>query len=293
MGNAGDLLKHGVLAEIVRWQCEQGTSPRFIDLFGGEPWKEPVSPEVARRVRGLATSCALRAAQTEIENGRYYGSSWVVQRASTENSTVRVLTTDRKPERRKRLCDSGLAPITEDFPNADLSDSYAVFEDEVVPNAKNGDLVLIDPFAKFLPCRASTVVPQMARMTRRAGVLLFALNLNPENRFGQRFDKLLKKHLPGAWHLTCPPLHGTGVEGESKYRAEVTLAARWLSSGEVLWKRLVAFVEQLAGVLDLAAECIPLPNLAAREARERCRQDTSVVLQRIGRYAAPANTDII
>ena len=37
MGNAGDLLKHGVLAEFVRWRCESGRPGRFIDLFGGEP----------------------------------------------------------------------------------------------------------------------------------------------------------------------------------------------------------------------------------------------------------------
>ena len=259
MGNAGDLLKHGILAEVVRWQCEQGIQLRFIDLFGGEPWKEPVSREVARRVRGLATACALRAAQTGIDDGRYYGSGWVVRHvgtAVTGRGTVRVLTTDRDQERRKRLCDSGLSLLTEDFPNADLSDSYAVFENEVVPNTKDGDLALIDPFAEFLRYRA--VVPQMAKMARRAAVLLFALNRDPEDRVGRRFDNLLEEHLPGAWHLTCPRLHETGVEGESRHRAEVVLAARWLSSGDVLWKRLAAFAEQLAGVLDLAAECVPL-----------------------------------
>ena len=262
MGNAGDLLKHGVLAEVARWQCEQGIQLRFIDLFGGEPWEEPVSPEVARRVRGFATASALCTAQTGIEDGRYYGSGWVVQHVgeATESDTVRVLTTDRDQERRKRLCDSGLSLLTEDFPNADLSDSYAVFENNVVLNTKDGDLALIDPFAEFLRDRAPTVVPQIAKMAQRAAVLLFALNLNPENSVGRRFDKLLKKHLPGAWHLACPPLHGTGVEGESGYRAEVVLAARWLSSGDVdiLWKRLTAFAEQLAGVLYLAAECVPL-----------------------------------
>ena len=68
----------------------------------------------------------------------------------------------------------------------------------------------------------------------------------------------LRQFEPGAWQLTCPPLHDTGVQGESGYRAEVVLAARWLSSGDVLWKRLVAFAERLARVLDLAAEYVPL-----------------------------------
>ena len=50
MGNAGDLLKHGVLAEFVRWQRGLGIPLRFMDPFGGEPWGRPV-PEVERRVR--------------------------------------------------------------------------------------------------------------------------------------------------------------------------------------------------------------------------------------------------
>lgn len=56
MGNSGDLLKHGVLAEFVRWQCESRESFRFIDPFGGEPWSEPV-PEVVPRVLALPKDC--------------------------------------------------------------------------------------------------------------------------------------------------------------------------------------------------------------------------------------------
>ena len=102
MGNAGDLLKHGVLAEFVRWRCESGGSCRFIDLFGGEP-EGPAVAEVARRVRALPDG-ALRAAQTAIGEGRYYGSGLVALRAGAAGpGEVRVLTADRDPERRKRL----------------------------------------------------------------------------------------------------------------------------------------------------------------------------------------------
>jgi len=81
MGNAGDMLKHGVLAEFVRWRCESTGSLRFIDLFGGEPWAAPV-PEVARRVRALP-NCAPRAVQTDIGENRYYGSGLVARRRQT------------------------------------------------------------------------------------------------------------------------------------------------------------------------------------------------------------------
>ena len=63
-------------------------------------------------------------------------------------------------------------------------------------------------------------------MAKRAAVLLFALNLNPHNRVGRRFDALLKKYLQGAWRMTCPPLTKRGIKGESKYHAEIVLAAR-------------------------------------------------------------------
>ena len=78
-GNAGDLLKHGVLAEFVHWQCQSGRSFRFFDLFGGEP-EGPAVPEVARRVRALPDG-ALRAAQTGIDADRYCGSGLVALQA--------------------------------------------------------------------------------------------------------------------------------------------------------------------------------------------------------------------
>ncbi len=34
MGNAGDLLKHGVLAEFVHWQCQSGRSRKWQGAFG-------------------------------------------------------------------------------------------------------------------------------------------------------------------------------------------------------------------------------------------------------------------
>lgn len=261
MGNAGDLLKHGVLAEFVRWQCESNGSFRFLDPFGGEPWMEPVLV-VVRRVRALPEDCALRTAQSEIDHGRYYGSGPVVRRTAEArgHAGVRVLVSDRDPAKRERLRACGLSMLNEDFPGcgagADGHDGYAAF-DEIGRNAKDGDLALVDPFARFLPDKAPAVVPRMAEMAGRAAVLLFALNLNPDNWVGRRFDALLDEHLPGAWRMTCPPLRDTGVKGESKYHAEVVLAARALR-GDVrgrdvaaLRMRLDEFSRHLAVVLDL------------------------------------------
>ena len=265
MGNAGDLLKHGVLAEFVRWQCEQGKSSRFFDLFGGEPCEKSVKKEVAARVHTLP-ECTLRAAQTRIDDDRYYGSGLLVRKVAeqTGSGSVRMFTDDSCPARRERLRASGLLILHEEFPDYGVGpageyDGYDAFG-KIIEEAKDGDLVLIDPFAEFLKDKAKTVIPQMEEMAERAAVLLFALNECPSNEDGQEFDTLLKKHLRGAWRMTCPPLPKRGIKGESKYHAAIVLAARpFLEHGDSpeiveLRIRLEDFAKNLAGILTLPTQ---------------------------------------
>ncbi len=269
MGNAGDLLKHGVLAEFVSWQCERGTSLRFMDPFGGEPHCPPV-PEVSRRVRAL-TGSALRTAQVDIERGLYYGSGPIARHAARAAGCddVHVLSGDTSSARRRRLRESGLSMLDAVFPPQgtedvngvrDGYDGYAILH-AIANDAQGGDLVLIDPFFDdFVRCRASTVVPKMAEIARNAAALLFALNPSPGDVAGRRFNVLLEEHLRGAWRMTCPPIRDRSVRGESKYHAEVVLAARSLierastDDSGLLWKRLTAFTKQLACVLGLSPE---------------------------------------
>ena len=263
MGNAGDLLKHGVLAEFVRWQCRSGRSFRFFDLFGGEP-AGPAVAEVAKRVRALPDG-ALRAAQTGIDDGRYCGSGLVALNSArlAGRGGVRVLTSDGDPERRERLRAAGLSMLEEEFPGcggeAGVYDAYAAFGG-IAPLLRNDDLALLDPFGEFLRDRAPEVVPRMGEAAGRGAVLLFALNLDPGNAVGRGFDQLLEQHLPGAWRMTCPPLPaGTRVKGESRYHADVVLAARPLlehggsPEAQRLRTRLTAFAKHLARALDLPA----------------------------------------
>lgn len=137
-----------------------------------------------------------------------------------------------------------MQPLKDAFPDAfDRSgryDAYAAFE-KIAGKAQKEDVALIDPFSEFLPRKAKTVVPQMEEMAKRAAVVLFALNKDPGNRVASRFNNLLKKHLKGAWQMTCPPLLYRGIRGESQYHAEIILAAH-----------------------DLRADC---PNVAALKTR--------------------------
>lgn len=254
MGNAGDLLKHGVLAALVRWRLERGASVRFLDLFAGEPFA-CVAPETVKRVRGLAGS-ALTAAQTEIDEGRYFGSGRLIRKLQ-----VPVFVDDCDSERLKRLLACDLQPLKDAFPDAfDRSgryDAYAAFE-KIACKAREGDVALIDPFSEFLPRKAKMIVPQMKEMADRASVVLFALNKDPGNRDASRFNNLLKKHLKGAWRMTCPPLPCRGIRSESLYHAEIILVAHDLRadcpSVAALKARLEDLAWKLAKVLCLCGD---------------------------------------
>ena len=141
MGNAGDLLKHGVLAEFVRWRLERGASVRFLDLFAGEP-SACVVPETVKRVRGL-TESALAKAQSEIDECRYFGSSKLVRNLGQrhDGSNVCVFVNDCDLERLKKLRACGLKSLNKAFPTAfdrPGSDAYAAFKKNRARGARSG-----------------------------------------------------------------------------------------------------------------------------------------------------------
>ncbi len=228
MGNAGDLLKHGVLAELIHWQCERNKKFRFFDLFAGKPLDDSISDNVKERVKALPTSLALRRAQTDIDRNHYYGSSFLAKKIGENvgKGEVRVLVNDRCEYRRKELKKYGLALLQEE-PSLQIEtyDGYEAFK-QLACKMTEHDIVLLDPFSEFLPRKAKEIIPIMAEASKVATVILFALNWKPSNCVGKKFGQLLQKHLPKAWRMTFPPLPYIGIKGESKYYAEVVLAAR-------------------------------------------------------------------
>ena len=95
MGNAGDLIKHGLLAEFTKWWCHiGGKAIRFVDPFGGRPWVEPPVPTVPQRIK-LLSDLALSTAQPSPET-RYYGSGHIVRHvAEVAGRRAEVLVSDR------------------------------------------------------------------------------------------------------------------------------------------------------------------------------------------------------
>lgn len=259
MGNAGDLLKHGVLAEFVRWRIETGGRVRLLDLFAGEPSDDSSPPEVLSRLEALSP-CALVDAQGETGEGHYLGSAKLVRHLGERigNHKVEVYAGDADPGRRQRLGAAGLQSL-DALPACPKSpagqkdyDAYA-FLSAYIDVAEAQDLVLIDPFADFLPEKAETVIPQIAQLAKRATVLLFALNQDPYNEVGEHFDALLDGYLPGAVILTVPPLRTSRIDGEKGYYADIVLASHALGEDgyakDALLTRLDIFAMQLGRAL--------------------------------------------
>ena len=234
MGNAGDLLKHGVLAETLRHRLifRRNQPIRFLDLFGGEPFSCKVSEEIVERV-GKLSDCALQDGQPDIRAGKYYGSGVLVRKLGDSlGARVTVFASDRKEERRERLRGAGLRPLEEAFPQVGEPDNYDAYRalEVIRSETTRNDLILIDPFDDFLRpdadgCnRAEHVLPMLGQIANRSTVLLFVLNEDPFGRVGRRFDELLQNHLSGAVVMSCPPIRESKVNGESKYYADVVLA---------------------------------------------------------------------
>ena len=150
--------------------------------------------------------------------------------------------------------------LTEAFPEVVSGskpyDAYVALS-RIVRYTRTGDLVLIDPFKRFLSDKAPSVIPQMAKIARTGSVMLFALNLDPFNAVGRRFDLLLERHLGGALIMTVPPIRGSSIEGESRHYVDIILAGREIGcdrSGTTKFRRrLDDFSLKLATALGLSS----------------------------------------
>ena len=266
MGNAGDLLKHGVLAETLRHRLifRRNHPIRFLDLFGGEPFSSEISDETVERV-GKLSECALQDGQPNIRASRYYGSGMLARNLGDSlGGQVSVFASDCNEGRRERLREAGLRPLEDVFPQLGEPGNYDAYRalDAIRRETTRNDLILIDPFADFLKpdenrCnRAESVLPMLSQIAKSSTILLFVLNKDPFNCVGRRFDELLTKHLKGAFTMTCPPMRMSGIKGEGKCHADVVLAGPDLVSdpGEAAYLRcrLELLAQMLADVLGLS-----------------------------------------
>jgi hypothetical protein len=224
MGNAGDLIKHGLLAEFCEWwlQTHNGVFT-FIDPFGGRPCASPPHGEVVRRVQRLE-SCALTRAQQDI-NHCYYGSGNVIKHsalAMQRQAIVRI--SDRDKAAFQELVQAGFDAFHHKA--FQPQESFSIVDCRLA--ASNASLVLLDPFDDFLADYASTIAPKLPGFILTSGVpvALFVLCEDWNSESGLKWQRLKESYLaPELIYLSlaCSKIPAAPVKGESRHHSEVTL----------------------------------------------------------------------
>ncbi|MBS3908231.1 MAG: hypothetical protein KGZ93_01140 [Actinobacteria bacterium] len=224
MGNAGDLIKHGLLAEFINWHCRT-TNERlaFYDPFGGRPWQEPTHETVAERIEKLSP-CPLKSAQQECIQG-YYGSGHLVaQISATNNNKVRIYSSDKDTEARNDLINTGLEPIS--LTGFDHSDGYSILDCKFSDNEDT--LHLIDPFYDLANINKSVLEKVIKKVASgKVSVALYILYADSEIEYWNTFKKMQDSlTLAGSVNyvsLKCKVIDNSTINGESKYHSYISL----------------------------------------------------------------------
>jgi len=222
MGNSGDLIKHGMIAEFTQWWFQHNHSPFiFYDPFGGRPWSEPCKKVTERLL--MLKNCALGFAQPE-PHRRYYGSGHLIRKiAHYAGGASQIFTSDRYKEASNDLIESGLDRIT--LKGFIAEDAYSILDCNLTSN--NANLLLLDPFADFLE-NYEKLFPKITAIVVQdeVPVALFVLSDDSLAFAYEKFNELRKRDSKEKMiqlSFSCPQLHHTGIKGEEKYCSDIIL----------------------------------------------------------------------
>jgi hypothetical protein len=254
MGNAGDFIKHGLIAEFTEWWLSINKSDFvFIDPFGGRPYVSPPHTGVIRRLQQLP-DCALKRGQPEIAN-RYFGSAKLVKNISTKvKRNVIIKVSDRNQKAMEDLLNEGFEPIQ--FDGFDSKNSFSIVDCKLSKHEIS--LLLLDPFDDFLSQYADSVIPRLAEIvsTWRVPVLVFVLCEDWESEAGLKWQQLQDRFLlPDLmqFSLACQKISNSMIEGETNLNSEAVLLLPYgYGEGHLdqLFNQLQKFSVNLSHVLE-------------------------------------------
>lgn len=262
MGNLGDVIKHGVLAEFVEWWGENETRPLICaDTFAGCPYRESDSCEVEKGAveRLVALQGTAISRVYSHDKSRYLGSTELVRQISQGFvPKPSILVSDNASPARRELREAGFDVI--DLP--ENNDGYTVLDDKVRrERAQAANLILIDPYDGFLlgeskkgNCRLQKA---KALMEQNVTVALFVLdwwskggnNSKGVSKVHENYCQFKKSHLNGtAVSLRCFI--------SQKHDAEILLMSQIFAKdgGVELHKRLKDFANAAQSVLPDGCE---------------------------------------
>lgn len=224
MGNAGDLIKHGLLAEFIYWHCRDLRQRlSFYDPFGGRPWQEPVHDKVAERIKRLGP-CPFKQAQEDIIQG-YYGSSHIVAQISASNDNkINIYSSDRDGDARDDLKNTGIQPIDLNGFNSD--NGYSIIDCNF--SDTEDTLILIDPFYDLENINdniLNKVIQKVA--TGKLSIALYVLYTDLEITQWDKFNELQKSLTTDEnvnyVSMKCNAIKNSLIDGESKFNSYFAL----------------------------------------------------------------------
>ena len=144
MGNAGDIIKHGLLAEFVQWyKYSKGGCLQFADPFGGSPWGN-LDSTVAGRLTMLKDTAFPKM------KDKYLGSSHLVRQVADDcGISVQIDISDNDKTARCNLENSILEFATDMKLIESLHENNGY---DILSGDRPGqyNLILIDPYSEFL-----------------------------------------------------------------------------------------------------------------------------------------------
>lgn len=271
MGNAGDIIKHGLLAEFVEWYKTGHDCLRFADPFGGCPWSNlPRGGNVHKRL-GFLKKTALGGVyfpNNGEELDKYLGSSHLVRKAAENCSLKAEIDVSDNDENARCNLENSIQEYKcmrlVELPNK--NNGYKILEnDNVFENsAPKYDLILIDPYSDFLrdefyfyAQKQTHYFARINELAKNLFIAVFVLDMNKKNRVGRNFAEFKKNKLTGrAVSIRCPKIKEKGdgyVKGESTFDSEILLVREGISGNK--FKKLH---ERLKNFADKATEALPL-----------------------------------
>ena len=256
MGNAGDIIKHGLLAEFMEWWIEgsQGKPLRIADPFAGCPWGN-LSDETADRLRKMENTRISAIQQGSDIPDAYLGSAYLMFEAAKDrkfsNKEVRIHVSDKDED---ALCNWDNALGDDRILTKRGTHSIQLMEDSLLPerdgyailddNRPSGyDLILIDPYSDFLReeyyrpdfSKRFTKILELVKRNPTVFIAVFILDMNDPKRKGslkisEWFDGFKRESLSRwAFSLRCPKMvegEPGVIKGESGFDSEILLISK-------------------------------------------------------------------
>ena len=236
MGNAGDIIKHGLIAEFCQWWFKSPSKLIFADSFGGCPWGNYMYvKERMAKLEGTVLGDFYSKESENEGNGKYlkyFSSSHLVKKiAENSNKQKAIYVFDSDENAKSNFRHS--VPHKSDLKVINLpgNDGYRIFEKQ---NELNFNLVLIDPYSGFLPMQYKSgneffrEIREHVCQYEEVYVALFILDMAPNN-VRRNFERQKKELFDGiSVSLRCPKITSFMGRrmGESEFDSEIMLISK-------------------------------------------------------------------